>query len=321
MTSLPPAPAEHVVFGAGAVGIALAERLVADGASGVRVVNRSGRAAVPAGVDVFGGDAADPIFTTAVATGAKVVYQVLNAAYHRWAQDFPGLQAGVLAAAEAAGARLVTLENVYPYGPPERGAPFTEDHPFGTHTRKGAVRAAMARELLAASDAGRVEIAVGRASNYFGPRGGIQAGNLGDQPMRAALSGGKARVIGDPDQPHTYSYIPDIAAGLALLGTHPDAVGGVWHLPNDPHTSTTRELLDVVYRLAGHPGGARLTRISPVVLRAVGLVAPPARELIEMIYEFEQPFVVDSSRITDKLGLRATPVEQALATTLTSYRG
>ena len=77
------------------------------------------------------------------------------------------------------------------------------------------------------------------------------------QPRRprvpAALAGPTASVLGDPDQPHTYTYIPDIGEGLAVLGEHPDAPGQVWHLPNDPDTRTTRQLVDVVYRLAGQP--------------------------------------------------------------------
>ncbi len=320
---VPPLPvAEHVVFGAGAVGLALAEALVDRGETGVRVVHRSGRARVPAGVQVLGGDARDPGFAVAAARGARVVYQVLAPAYHRWTEEFPALQAGALAAAEAAGARLVVLENVYAYGAPVDGSPLTEDSPFRAHTRKGRVRARMTAALRDGA-AGRVELAIGRASNYFGPRGGVQAVNLGDQAMLAALTGGRAQVLGDPDQPHTYTYLPDIARGLAVLGTHPAAAGRVWHLPNDPRTRTTRELLDIAYRLAGHPrgaGGARITRVAPAVLRALGIVKPPVRETVEMLYEFEQPFVVDSRRIADELGVHATPAEQALAATLDTYR-
>jgi nucleoside-diphosphate-sugar epimerase len=317
--------AEHVVFGAGAVGLAIADALLARGVAPgqVRVVNHSGHASLPAGVQSLGGDASDPAFAVHAAAGARVVYQVLNAPYHRWARDFPPLQHGVIAAAAAAGARLVTLENLYAYGAPAARpdgatAPFTEDSPLTPHTRKGAVRAQMHAELMGAHAAGRVEVTVGRASDYFGPRGGGQAVNLGDQAMRAALAGRPAQVLGDPDQPHTYSYIPDIAAGLAILGEHPDAPGKVWHLPNDPRTRTTRQLLDIAYQFAGQPR-ARLQRVPVLALRGLGLFRPGARETIEMLYEFDRPFVVDSSHIT-ALGAQHTPVEQALEATLAAYR-
>ena len=159
----------------------------------------------------------------------------------------------MLAAAEATGARLVSMENVYMYGRPA-GRPLTEDRAYDAHTTKGQLRGRMARELLAAHHAGRVQVAIGRASDYFGPRGGAQS-NLGDRVFPAALAGKTATVLGDPDQPHTYTYIPDIGEGLAVLGEHPDAPGEVWHLPNDPDTRTTRQLVDIVYRQAGQPRG------------------------------------------------------------------
>ena len=167
----------------------------------------------------------------------------------------------------------------------------------------------MARDLLSAHAAGRVEIAIGRASDYFGPRGGAQS-NLGDRVMRAGLRGRTASVLGDPDQPHTYTYLPDVGEGLAVLGEHPDAAGQVWHLPNDPHTRTTRQLVSTVYGLAGSP--VRLRQVPPWLLRLAGLRKADVRAVLEMSYLFEEPFVVDSAKIANKLGVGATPLDQAL---------
>ena len=197
----------HVIFGTGAIGLATLDALRARGEQ-VRMVNRSGSASVPDDVEVVGGDAADPAFSTAVTQGAQVVYQTLNPPYHLWEEQFPALQAGVLAAAQNHGARLVSVENVYMYGRPN-GRPLTEDRAHDAHTRKGRLRSAMSRDLIAAHQAGRVEVAIGRASDYFGPRGGAQS-NLGDRVFPAALAGKTATVLGDPDQPHTYTFIPDI---------------------------------------------------------------------------------------------------------------
>jgi nucleoside-diphosphate-sugar epimerase len=306
----------HVVFGTGAIGLATMDALLARGET-VRIVNRSGRAPVPDGVEVVGGDASDPAFTTAVAHGARVVYQTLNPPYDQWVQQFPSLQASVLAAAQAHGARLVSMENVYMYGRPN-GQPLTEDRRHDAHTHKGQLRSRMSRELLDAHVAGRVEVAIGRASDYFGPRGGAQS-NLGDRALPAALAGRTATVLGDPDQPHTYTYIPDIGEGLAVLGEHPDAAGQVWHLPNDPETHTTRQLVDHVYRLAGQRR-TRLRQVHPLLLRAAATTNRTVRALLEMQYQFDEPFIVDSTRIGTRLGARATPLHQALEDTLAAYR-
>jgi nucleoside-diphosphate-sugar epimerase len=96
-------------------------------------------------------------------------------------------------------------------------------------------------------------------------------------------------------------------------------VGQVWHLPNDPIPHTTRELVDIVYRFAGR--GAAAIRGTPAwLLRLAGLTNPDARESIEMLYQFTEPFLVDSQKICDKLGMRATPIEEALVRTVESYR-
>jgi nucleoside-diphosphate-sugar epimerase len=223
----------------------------------------------------------------------------------------------VLAAAQDTGARLVSMENVYMYGRPN-GQPLTESHPYAAHTKKGKLRARMARDLLAAHEAGRVQVAIGRASDYFGPRGRAQS-MLGDRVIPAALAGKTATVIGDPDQPHTYTYIPDIGEGLAVLGEHPDAPGEIWHLPNDPDTRTTRQLVEGIYQLAGQPR-TKLRSTPALLLRAVGIVNPTVRELLELQYEFQEPFIVDSTKIAAKLEVHATPLDQALADTVAGYR-
>jgi nucleoside-diphosphate-sugar epimerase len=306
---------QHVIFGTGAIGLATLNALLRRGET-VRMVNRSGSAHVSDDVEVVAGDAADPQFTVDATRGARVVYQTLNPPYERWVEEFPALQAGVLAAAEAQGARLVSMENVYMYGRPA-GRPLTETRDYAAHTKKGKLRGRMAQELLAAHQAGRVAVAIGRASDYFGPGGGAQS-NLGDRVFQAALAGKTASVLGDPDQPHTYTYIPDIGEGLAVLGEHPDAPGQVWHLPNDPNTRTTRELVDVVFNLAGQ-AHTRLRQVHPLLIRLAALTNRTLRELPEMQYQFEEPFIVDSSKITNTLGVHATPVEQALADTLATY--
>jgi len=307
--------ASHVIFGTGAIGLATLDALRRRGEP-VRLVNRSGTAPVPDDIEVVAGDATDPQFTIAVTRGARVVYQTLNPPYSRWLAEFPALQAGVLAAAEANDARMVSMENVYMYGRPA-GRPLTETRAYQAHTKKGKLRGAMAANLMAAHAAGQVEVAIGRASDYFGPRGGAQS-NLGDRVFPAALNGTPASVLGDPDQPHSYTYIPDIGEGLAVLGEHPDAAGQVWHLPNDPHTRTTRQLVDTIYRIAGQPR-SRLRQVRPFLLRLAALTDRTVRELLEMQYQFDEPFVVDSGKIATGLGVHATPIEQALADTLACY--
>jgi nucleoside-diphosphate-sugar epimerase len=192
------------------------------------MVNRSGRANVPEGVEVVGGDAADSTFTREVSAGASVVYFALNPPYNKWPELFPRLQAGVLEGAVSARAKLVAVENLYMYGPTD-GRPITEDLPYATNTRKGAVRARMSQELMEAHTSGRVRVAIGRASDFFGPR--VLASAAGEQVFGRAVKGKSAQIVGDPDQPHTYTYAPDIGKGLVILGAREEALGRAWPCP------------------------------------------------------------------------------------------
>jgi nucleoside-diphosphate-sugar epimerase len=304
----------HVVFGAGQVGRALAARLAGLGVP-VRIVSRHQPSAPRDGCDWQAADATDPEAATDAAKGASVVYQCLNAPYTDWPKRFPPLQRGALSAAERNGALLVSLENVYAYGP-TGGKPMTEDLPLAATTVKGRTRAAMTQELLAAADAGRVRVAIGRASDFFGA--GATESSLGERVFGNAVAGKRADFIGNPNLLHTYSYIPDIAAGLATLGTDERAVGGVWHLPG-PETVTTRQLLELVAGDVGHPVGVR--SLPKLAVRALGLFNPTIRELVELSYEFEQPFVLDTTKYQSTFGTEATPLATAIATTVEWYRG
>ena len=151
----------HVVLGAGPLGRAVAAALLNAGHS-VRLVNRSGKLPdAPAGVEVVGANLLNPDSFAPIVEGAAAIYFCAQPAYHRWPQEFPALQEAAIAIASKARARLVVAENLYGYGPSDR--PFTEDMPMAPNTRKGRVRAAMHAELMRASAAGDLEVAVARA--------------------------------------------------------------------------------------------------------------------------------------------------------------
>jgi nucleoside-diphosphate-sugar epimerase len=304
----------HVVFGTGAVGMSVMDELIRRGPRRVRMVSRSGRARVPDGVEVVGGDATDEAFTREASKGASVVYFALNPPYDKWPELFPRLQAGVLEGAASAGAKLIAMENLYMYGPTE-GRPLTEDLPHAPNTRKGRVRARMSEELIEAHQSGRVRVAIGRASDFFGPRVLVSA--AGEQVFGRAVQGKSAQLAGDPDQPHTYTYVPDIGRGLVILAEREEALGQAWHLPS-PETLTTRQFVDMIFEEVGKP--TRIQAAPKIVLRALGLFNPGIHETIEMLYEFEEPFVVDDSKFEEAFGEQATPLRESIRGTVRWYR-
>jgi nucleoside-diphosphate-sugar epimerase len=303
----------HVVFGTGPAGRAVALALVDQGAS-VRMVNRSGSRVVP-GVETIGGDATDPEFARSVAAGAGTVYFCLNAPnHHRWAEEFPPLQAAVMGAAMTAGARLVVLENLYMYGP--TAEPLREATPVNPTSAKSQTRAAMSDALVDAHRRGDVSVVIGRASDFVGP--GVRDSALGEFVFQPALSAKRAQTMGRPDTLHTYSYVPDVGRNLVLLGSCDNAYGRAWHLPN-PETRTTRQIIADVYAAAGTQP-ARITAMTRPLLRALGLFNRNIRELRHTYYQFDAPFVVDDTAFRNAFGGHTTSWVDIVASTIDWYR-
>jgi nucleoside-diphosphate-sugar epimerase len=294
----------HVVFGAGQIGPLLAARLVEAGKA-VRVVRRSAGPVAVAGAERLQGDAMDAGFCAEAVRGAAVVYHCMNTAYFArvWRETLPRLQANLIGAAARAGARLVVLDNVYALGR-TGGRPMDEETPLAPCSAKGTIRAELHRELLAAAARGDVRVAVGKASDFYGPGAGLS--HLGERLLRQLLAGKPAQVTVNPDTPHTYHFSLDVAAGLATLGLDP-AADGVWMLPCAP-ALTTRGMVELLAAALGAP--ARLQRVPPLLLRTLGLVMPILRELREMAYQWEEPFVVEDRRFRARFGAGATPLEE-----------
>ena len=81
--------------------------------------------------------------------------------------------------------------------------------------------------------------------------------------------------------------------------------------PSQPRDLTTRQLVELIYQQADYPPKLRVA--PKLLLRLIGLFDPTVRELVEMAYEFEEPFIVDSTKFETKLGMTATPIQHAIA--------
>lgn len=301
----------HLVLGTGPLGLATARALFARGHA-VRLVNRRGAiAGLPEGATVIAADLSDRAAMRQAAMGATAIYFCVQPPYHLWPAEFPALQDHAIHLAEAAGARLVVAENLYGYGPVD--GPMTERTPLVARTRKGSTRAAMHRTLLAAHQAGRIDMAVARGADFFGP--GVTQAALGAEVFKSLLSGRKVRVLGNPDLPHSYTYVPDFGTAMAILGTDPRASGEVFHVPNAPVT-TTRAMMVEAGRIAGLT--PRIKAVAPLQLRLLSLAIKPLREMVELSYQATRPFVADHAKFVATFGDIATPREPALAETLAS---
>ena len=268
---------------------------------------------MPAGVEVLAADVADVAELRRACDGAAVVYHCANPPYAKWPELHPPLMKAIIEGAASAGATLVFGDNLYAYGPVDGS--LTEELPYRATGPNGRTRARIAEDLMRAHQDGRIRAAIGRGSDFFGPHA-LQS-TVGDRVFARALAGRPAQVLGEPDVPHTVTYIEDFAKALVTLGERDDALGGVWHVPS-PETVTMRRFVELVFAEVGRP--PRLRSASSWSLVLAGLFNPTLRAVREQLYQSERPWVVDSSKFERTFGWKATPLPEAVRATTAWFK-
>jgi nucleoside-diphosphate-sugar epimerase len=303
------------IFGLGPVGAATASILSARG-SAVRIAQRSAPKNLPAGAAFVRCDALDADSARGAVAGLRQVVLAIGFPYvgALWREAWPRAMTNFVEACAATGARLVFVDNLYMYGP--QTAPLSETTPLTPYGVKPATRVEVTRIWKAASEAGRLRVAALRAPDFYGP--GVTQSHLGDLAFGALAKGKAARVIGSPDTPHDFAYVPDFArAVVALLDAPDDAFGQAWHVPCAP-TRTPREILALGAAALGVK--PRVSGLPLWALGPLGLFVPVLREMGEMRFQWDRPYRVDSSRFAKRFWSDATPFEVGAPATALWFR-
>ncbi|MDJ0393579.1 NAD-dependent epimerase/dehydratase family protein [Rhodococcus sp. G-MC3] len=298
----------HIVIGAGPVGWTVAEQLAAQGNS-VRILTRSGSGPEHPSierrrVDIETDDLA------AEFTGAAAIYLCTHVAYEdkAWRAQLPMMERRVLDA--AAGTVVVFPESLYSYGRVD--GPICEDSPRTATHRKLGVRT----ELLAARGAHATPTVSVAASDFYGPR--VLTAHMGDRAVPNILAHKTIRVIANADVPHSFTYIPDFAAAMIVAAAHEELWNTVLHAPT-AGAVTQREMIGILSGAAGVPA-PKVGTIPAWVIQAFGLVPGPMKEMCDVLYQFQYPYELDSSRSEAVLGIAPTPLQEGAAATLAWWK-
>jgi nucleoside-diphosphate-sugar epimerase len=303
------------IVGYGAVGRETAKILAARG-DRVIVVQRKRPKNLPDGAEYVEADVLDLESLRRACAGCAAVICCLGFRYDSriWEKAWPLAIDNFLAVCAQGRARFVFADNLYMYGPRDR--PLTEDMTLTDFGRKPKVRAQITRKWMTAHQAGRVEVAAVRASDFYGPD--VENSVLSNFAVKPLLHGKAALIPYPPDHPHDFTYVPDFARALVTLFDAPsDAYGQAWHAPNAP----TQSLRALIERAAQKIGVApRMIILPKPLLHLIGLFDRQIYELIEMRFQTEKPYFVDSSKFAGRFGGEATPFEAGLDATIASYR-
>jgi nucleoside-diphosphate-sugar epimerase len=294
----------NVVVGAGGTGVATAKLLAEDGHD-VRLITRRGSGPSHPRIRRIALDAANTSELATAISGASSLFNCAAPPYHQWRTQFPALAAALLNAAITTQVNYVMLGNLYGYGPVD--APMTEDLPMRPNSVKGRLRARIWAEAKAAHDAGRVRVAEVRASDFIG-RGAMSVFTIMVAPK--VLAQKPALFPADLDAPHSWTGTADAARAMVAVAASDHAWGQAWHAPTNAPVSA-RELAAMLARCAG-VRDPRLYRMPGWLLGAAGWGSEVVRELPEMQYQLQKPFVVDSSRMRREFMLTPTPLADIL---------
>lgn len=302
----------HLVIGAGPVGSTVALQLAARG-DHVRLLTRSGSGPEHPAVERVHGDAGDLDTVARAAAGTRAVFDCMHGSRYAaatWRAELPAAEQAVLGAAGRAGAVVVFPESLYAYG--HVTGPMTEDTPREADFGKPAVRA----ELLRARDASPTPTVSVAASDFYGPE--VRNAHAGERMVPTILAGKTMRVLGDPDASHSWTYVPDLAAAM-IRAADDDALWNSFLLAPTAAPLSQRELVRLCADVAGVQA-PKVARIPSRLLRAAGMVHGDSREFAEMLYQFDRPFVMDSTASEKRLGLAPTPLQTGMRAAVDWWR-
>ncbi|MFC2094408.1 NAD-dependent epimerase/dehydratase family protein [Bacteroidota bacterium] len=302
----------NIVFGTGPLGCAVAEELLARRQS-VKLVGKSGDGDIPEGATFVKADVTDPELTREVCKNVRTVFHCAMPPYTQWPELFPAITYGIMKGAISAEANLVYGDNLYMYG--QVNGPIKEDHPYNAKGPKGKTRGEMADKLIKAHNDGKVKVAIGRASDFFGPK--VLNSILGERVFIPALKGTTINLLGRIDQPHTFTYIKDFAKGLVTLSENEIAFGAVWHIPSAETITIQKFLHRVISEVETFPSVKTAPKF---VVNVMALFNPFIRELKEVLPYHELPYVVDHSKYERTFGNHSTPHETAIKETVEWYK-
>jgi nucleoside-diphosphate-sugar epimerase len=302
------------ILGAGgAIGNELAKILAAKNEP-FRLVSRSPKPFDRA--ELFLADISDREQSIRAVAGSNIVYLLVGLTYdvRVWQELWPRIMSNTIEACKLTKASLIFFDNVYMYG--KISGPMTENTPYAPCSKKGEIRAKIATELMNEVRAGGLRAIIARSADFYGPN--VQNGIPNVLVFESFAKGKKASCLVNDAVPHSFTFTPDAARGVAMLAERESAWNQVWHLPTAPHPPTGKEFVEMAAREFGVAPKYRV--LSRPMLRVAGWFNPLVRESYEMLYQNDSPYVFDSTKFAREFGFGGTPYSQGVTATAVSYR-
>ncbi|MEO6037029.1 MAG: NAD-dependent epimerase/dehydratase family protein [Saprospiraceae bacterium] len=305
----------YTLIGAGgAIGSPLAQMLL-DRQLPVRLLSRSG-APLP-GAEARKTDVFNRADLTEALRGSRVAYLLVGLDYDIkvWREKWPIVMQNTLDACRETGVPLIFFDNVYMYGLVK--GKMTEETPYQPSSKKGEVRALIARQLLEATQRGELRASIARSADFYGPWADTKS-IFYQTVLKNLAAGKKPQWLGNPAMPHSMSYTLDCAQALITLADDPGSFNQTWHMPTFNPPPVPTDLIRLAAAEIGVPYKG-VQAASKNIVRLLGLFMPIMREMVEMIYQTERPYWFDSTKFEQRYNQQPTPYDQGIRDTIAFY--
>lgn len=298
---------QTVLGSGGGIGVPLAREL-SNYTNKIRLVSRNPKK-VNESDELFAADMTDPLQIDKAIAGSEVVYVTIGFEYNLkvWQKTWPPFLQEVISSCKKHNSKLVFFDNVYMYS--RSSVPFmTESALIDPPSEKGKVRQKLRGMIMQETEKNNLTALIARAADFYGPENKNSA--LSIMVVENFRKGKKAQVFGNPDRIHTYTYTPDAAKATALLGNTPDAYNQEWHVPTTKEKLTTRQWIELIAKEMDKKPS--IQAVPAFMLKALGIFVPVMKEFPEMLYQYEQDYILDSSKYEKRFGLMATSPEEGI---------
>jgi nucleoside-diphosphate-sugar epimerase len=267
--------------------------------------------------ELFPADLSDPKQLDKTISGSEVVYVTIGFEYKLkvWQKTWPAFMKQVIDSCIRHNTKLVFFDNMYMYS--KDSVPFmTENAIVAPPSEKGKVRKQLREMILNEVEKGKLTALIARAADFYGPDNKNSA--LKIMVIDNLLKGKKAQVFGKPDKIHTYTYTPDAAKATAILGNTPDAYNQEWHVPTTKEKLTSQDWIRLIAKELNKE--SEIQGVSLFMIQLLGIFVPVMREFPEMLYQYEQDYIFDSSKFEKRFGISATHPEEGIKTLIESLK-
>lgn len=241
--------------------------------------------------------------------GSEIVYLTVGLKYNIkvWESEWPMIMMHTINACCRYKTKLVFVDNVYAYAKDEIPH-MTENSRVAHQTRKGKLRAQLVKMIFDSIKKNGLTALIARSADFYGPN--AKTGILNTTVFDKFKKNQKAFWQSDATKIHSFTYTPDAAKAIAILGNTPDAFNQTWHLPTSSEKWTGIDFINnIAQQMNVKP---RYYILSKGMISLIGIFSSMVRELKEMQYQNNQDYFFDSSKFDKRFSFTPTGYNEGI---------